>query len=106
MFGWMMPASEAKVISDSNDAIKRTLDLFSTLILERARLGHTFAFISLGHDRYNLLRNITEEDFKAVEDILFDNGYIMLPFFERDSNGVELRTRKTGFNIDWSGQYD
>ena len=123
MIPWMMPASEAKVISDGNQRVRRALGLISQMIFERAQSGQSFLFVNTENIENTLLSSLDEEERKAVSDILFDYGYMMIPMYKENNRsdskwhedpGKRIAmytsghtgTTLIGYNIDWSGQYD
>lgn len=122
MSTWMMPASEARAISEGNRRVMRTLGLISQMIFECAQIGDTFVFLNTADPEYALLDSLDSDERKTIRDILFDHGYMIIPMYREnnrsDSEWYKESARRIarytsghtgttliGYNIDWSGQY-
>ena len=103
----VIPASEAKVISDGSAKVRRVLGMISQMIFEAAKSGMTHVFIldSMRND-HSILSDLSEEERQLVHNVLYDHGYMMVTIFEDSNMGVGTKSYKKGFNIDWSGMYD
>ena len=116
MEGTVIPASEAKVISDGNVRVRRVLGMISQMIFEAAKSGQTHVFIlDSMRNEHSILNDLSEEEKQIVHDILYDHGYMMVTIFEDSLMGsntgdnklkMKGKSYKKGFNIDWSGMYD
>ena len=117
MVDWTMPASEAKAISDGNMRVRRVLGLVSQMIFESAMAGRTYVFFKTEDTNHELINSLSTDEIQTVLNVLYDKGYSYVPMYNKNNRTVVkdtiqnhrdgyADTKLTGYNIDWSGQYD
>ena len=120
MVDWVMPASEAKAVTEGNRRVMRVLGMISHMIFESAIAGQSHVFFQTLESEFNLVSLLDEAEIQEVLNILYDRGYSWIPIYKGNNRGAldgasshvkrDFTRSKLdiilGYNIDWSGQYD
>ena len=120
MVDWVMPASEAKAVTEGNRRVMRVLGMISHMIFEAARSGQSHIFFNTLESEFILVSLLDEVEIQEILNVLYDRGYSWIPVYKGNNRGsqdganshVKRAFKRSkldtilGYNIDWSGQYD